>query len=59
MHYNNTREELELASKLLFKKIISGEIKTNISEKFKLKNASEAHKKLESRETTGSLLLKP
>ncbi len=59
MHYNNTRTELENASNLLFKKIISGELKTNISEKFMLKHASEAHKKLEARKTFGSLLLEP
>ena len=59
MHYNNTKRDLELSSNSLFKKMISEEIKTNISEIFNLKNASEAHKKLESRLTTGSLLLKP
>ena len=42
-----------------FKKIESKEIKTNISEKFKLKNAKDAHIKLESGQTTGSLLLEP
>ena len=59
MHYNNTKQELDLSSKLLFKKIESKEIKTNISEKFKLKNAKDAHIKLESGQTTGSLLLEP
>ncbi len=59
MHYNNTQRELELSSNLLFKKIISGKVKANISDIFDLKNASDAHKKLESRLTTGSLILKP
>jgi len=59
MHYNLKRDELELSSKTLFDKIAKGEIKSNISEKFKLKDASKAHKKLQSRSTTGSILLEP
>ena len=59
MHYNLTREELELSSKTLFDKIEKGEINTNISEKFNLKDASKAHAKLQSRNTTGSILLIP
>tara|TARA_Y100000590_G_scaffold395376_1_gene475295 strand:+ start:105 stop:1085 length:981 start_codon:yes stop_codon:yes gene_type:complete len=56
MHYNKTREELENSSNKLFLKIKNGEIKTNISEKFNLKDASQAHEKLEKRETTGSII---
>ena len=56
MHYNKTREELENSSNKLFLKIKNGEIKTNISEKFNLKDASQAHQKLEKRETTGSII---
>jgi NADPH2:quinone reductase len=59
MHYNLTREEFELSSKTLFDKIEKGEINTNISEKFNLKDASKAHTKLQSRNTTGSILLIP
>ena len=59
MHYNLTREELELSSKTLFYKIEKGEINTNISEKFNLKDASKAHAELQSRNTTGSILLIP
>jgi len=59
MHYNLTRKDLELSSKTLFNKIKNGEVNTNITEKFNLKEASKAHVKLQSRNTTGSILLKP
>tara|TARA_Y100000590_G_scaffold466143_1_gene640574 strand:+ start:4028 stop:5011 length:984 start_codon:yes stop_codon:yes gene_type:complete len=59
MHYTKDRKELENSSNVVFKKIIKNEIKVNISEKFKLEKASEAHKKLQSRKTIGSIILKP
>jgi len=59
MHYNLTRKDLELSSNTLFNKIKNGEVNTNITEKFNLKEASKAHVKLQSRNTTGSILLKP
>ena len=59
MHYTKDRKELENSSNAVFKKIIKNEIKVNISEKFKLEKASEAHKKLQSRQTKGSIILKP
>ena len=59
MHYNLNNDELKLSSEKLFNKIKNKEIKTNISDKFKLKDASKAHMKLESRNTTGSIVLKP
>ncbi len=59
MHYTKDRKELENSSNAVFKKIIKNEIKVNISEKFKLEKASEAHKKLQSRKTIGSIILKP
>ena len=46
-------------NKTLFDKIEKGEVNTNISEKFNLKDASKAHMKLQSRNTTGSIVLKP
>ena len=38
---------------------ISGKIQVNIGQKFTLKDAPEAHRKLESRGTTGSTILIP
>ncbi len=57
MHYNSNREELENSSNTLFNKIINDEIKGNISKIFHLKNASKAHLELQSRVTTGSIIL--
>ena len=59
MHYNLTRNQLEKSSNLLFQKIINKEIKEHIYRTIELKNASEAHKLIESRESYGSIILKP
>ena len=59
MHYNSTRKEIEKSSKLLFNKILNGEIKESIYKIMKLENASDAHKLIQSRETTGSIILQP
>ena len=58
MHYNKSREELDLSSKNLFKKIKHSQVKSNIANKFDLKDASKAHALLQSRKTTGSIILK-
>ena len=58
MHYNSNREELENSSNTLFNKIINEEIKENITKIFDLKDASKAHLELQSRITTGSIILK-
>jgi len=59
MHYTSTRTELEKCSNRLFKKIKNNSIKENIFKRISLKNASEAHTILQSRESTGSIILKP
>ena len=59
MHYNLTRKQLIQSSKLLFKKIINKEIKEHIYKILKLENAKVAHRLIESRETIGSIILKP
>jgi len=59
MHYTSTRAELENCSNNLFKKIKNNLIKDHIFKKINLKNASEAHTILQSRESTGSIILKP
>ncbi len=58
MHYNKSREELDLSSKNLFEKIKHSQVKSNITNKFDLKDASKAHALLQSRKTTGSIILK-
>ena len=59
MHYNSTRKELDESSKALFDMIEAGKIKANLSKTYDLKDASAAHHDLESRKTTGSIVLKP
>ena len=59
MHYIRNRKELELSSNRLFTKIKNKEIKTNIFKKFKLSEASEAHKLIQSRKSIGSIILNP
>ena len=59
MHYTSTRAELENCSNNLFKKIKNNSIKENIFRRMRLKNASEAHTILQSRKSTGSIILKP
>ena len=59
MHYIRNREELEISSNKLFSKIKSKEIKPNIFKTFKLSEASEAHKLIQSRKSIGSIILKP
>ena len=59
MHYNLTRDQLEQSSKLLFEKIIKKEIKENIYKIIDLKDAADAHTLIQSRESSGSIILKP
>ena len=59
MHYTSTRKELEASSKLLFSKIRNNEIKERIFAKIGLNNAADAHESLQSRQVTGSIVLKP
>ncbi len=59
MHYIRNRKELDTSSTKLFDKIKNKEIKPNIFKAFKLSEASEAHKLIESRASIGSIILNP
>ena len=59
MHYTRNRKELELSSNKLFDKIKKKEIKPNIFKKIKLEDAADAHKLIQSRQSLGSIILKP
>ena len=59
MGYTLNREELINCSNKVFDKIKNGDVKTNIFKKFKLNQATEAHKTLQSRESFGSIILEP
>lgn len=57
--YAATREDLEEGAQALFALIADGTIKPHISKRFPLGDAAAAHRALEQRETTGSILLIP
>ena len=59
MGYTLNREELIHSSNKLFEKMKNNEVKPNIYKKFKLEEAEEAHKTIQSRQSSGSIILKP
>jgi NADPH:quinone reductase len=58
-HYFPNRESLLEGAKALFDAILSGAIRVEISRTYPLVEAAEAHRALEGRETTGSVVLLP
>lgn len=58
-HYTGTRAELEEGTKELFELVRSGEVKIEIGARYPLSEAARAHRDLESRKTTGSVVLLP
>jgi NADPH2:quinone reductase len=57
--YTVTREELEQRAGDVLGWVQSGELKLRVEHIFPLSDAAEAHRQLESRATTGKLLLIP
>ena len=57
--YTAKRQDLEAMSKDLFDIVTSGKVKIEIGQRYELTNASQAHRDLESRKTTGSSILIP
>jgi NADPH2:quinone reductase len=57
VHYTATREDLERRSGDVFGMIAAGKLKLRIEHTYPLKDAAQAHRDLESRKTTGKLLL--
>ena len=57
--YIATREELESRTKELFQEILDGNLQVEIGGEYPLANASQAHMDIESRTTSGKLLLMP
>lgn len=55
--YIGTRQELEQAAADLFEMVSVGKIKVEVKQRFPLKDAAEAHRALEARQTTGSTIL--
>ena len=58
-HYLVTREELMERAQDLFAWVSSGDLEVRISAEYPLAEASEAHRALEGRATTGKVLLRP
>ena len=57
--YIATRPDLEAAAAALFDVVKSGRVKIDISARYKLAEAAQAHRDLEARKTTGSLVILP
>jgi NADPH2:quinone reductase len=57
--YVAAREDLLAAAKELFEVVRSGAVRIEISQRFPLRQAAEAHRALEGRRTTGSTVLLP
>lgn len=58
-HYTATQRELTSAARSLFDVIGRGIVKIHVGHKYPLSQAATAHRELESRSTTGSLVLMP
>jgi len=59
MHYTSTRDELLGRARDVLEGIASGALKLRIDREVPLRDAAEAHRALEARETTGKVLLIP
>lgn len=59
MHYIATRAELEMRSGAVFAALVDGRLRPRIGGRYPLAEAARAHRDLESRKTTGKLLLQP
>jgi NADPH2:quinone reductase len=57
--YIASRADLEMTSKSLFDVVKSGKVKIEITGRYKLADAAQAHRDLEGRKTTGSVILLP
>ena len=58
-NYIASRAELEETAKSLFDVVSSGKVKIEVTGKYKLADAQAAHRDLEGRKTTGSIILVP
>jgi NADPH2:quinone reductase len=58
-HYNGARPELEQAFGEILDVVRSGKVTVDLNHRFSLEEAREAHEALQSRATTGSIVLAP
>ncbi len=59
MHYYEDKDDFQAGSKRLVEMIADGVVVSNIGQRIPLKEAAEAHRKLEARETHGATILLP
>ena len=59
VNYTTSRRETMARARDLFKAIESGDVKISVNQRYKLKDAAQAHKDIEARKTTGSTVLIP
>jgi NADPH2:quinone reductase len=57
--YTAKREDLNARANDLFEVVASGAVQIRVNQTFALKDAAEAHRALEARQTTGSTVLLP
>jgi NADPH2:quinone reductase len=57
--YTASTAELDAAAKAMFEMMRDGKLKVSVGQRFALKDAADAHRALEGRQTTGSTLLIP
>ncbi len=59
VNYTVTRAETMRRARDLFRAIENGDVKISVNQRYKLKDAAQAHKDIEARKTTGSTVLIP
>ena len=57
--YTRSSEELQQSADDLFARVLSGDVRVAINQRYPLADAQQAHRDLESRKTTGSTILLP
>ena len=59
LYYTLTREELQQSSDDLFQRVLAGDIRIEINQRYALEDVQQAHRDLQDRKTTGSTILLP
>lgn len=59
LSYTATTEELQASSQALFERVLRGDVRVEIKQRYALADVQQAHRDLESRRTSGSTILLP
>lgn len=59
MHYTAKPEDLQAAAKELFEVVLGGHVRIAVNQTYPLREAAQAHRDIEGRQTTGSTVLLP